>query len=159
MCGSATTTSKVSLFVSQSFRGIPQGVDLSSVTGSSGGGSGSVRQVEAKYPALLFKQQLTAYVEKIYGMIRDNLKKEITPLLASCIQVYSVEHLYGYFIGCKLRCYQVGHTWLPLHGWCWDICWLVYKNKTWLNQILSSYFISIKNSLLPYENALQKRIT
>jgi len=44
-------------------------------------------KVEAKYPALLFKQQLTAYVEKIYGMIRDNLKKEISPLLGLCIQV------------------------------------------------------------------------
>lgn len=47
----------------------------------------TLRQVEAKYPALLFKQQLTAYVEKIYGMIRDNLKKEISPLLGLCIQV------------------------------------------------------------------------
>ncbi|KAI3707345.1 hypothetical protein L6452_25786 [Arctium lappa] len=45
-----------------------------------------VSQVEAKYPALLFKQQLMAYVEKIYGMIRDNLKKLISPLLGLCIQ-------------------------------------------------------------------------
>nr|KJB42401.1 hypothetical protein B456_007G150900 [Gossypium raimondii] len=45
-----------------------------------------VRQVEAKYPALLFKQQLAAYVEKIYGIIRDNLKKELSSLLALCIQ-------------------------------------------------------------------------
>nr|XP_027093892.1 myosin-6-like isoform X2 [Coffea arabica] len=45
-----------------------------------------VRQVEAKYPALLFKQQLTAYVEKIYGIIRDNLKREINSLLSLCIQ-------------------------------------------------------------------------
>ncbi|MQL71296.1 hypothetical protein Taro_003628 [Colocasia esculenta] len=45
-----------------------------------------VRQVEAKYPALLFKQQLTAYVEKIYGIIRDNQKKELTSLLSLCIQ-------------------------------------------------------------------------
>jgi myosin-5 len=51
------------------------------------GGLEMLRQVEAKYPALLFKQQLTAYVEKIYGMIRDNLKKEISPLLGLCIQV------------------------------------------------------------------------
>ncbi|XP_077247781.1 myosin-like protein XIF [Tasmannia lanceolata] len=42
--------------------------------------------VEAKYPALLFKQHLTAYVEKIYGMIRDSLKKEISPFLNLCIQ-------------------------------------------------------------------------
>ncbi|KAF5930549.1 hypothetical protein HYC85_031422 [Camellia sinensis] len=47
----------------------------------------TVRQVEAKYPALLFKQQLTAYVEKIYGIIRDNLKKELASLLSLCIQV------------------------------------------------------------------------
>lgn len=72
----------------QSFRGNPQGVNLSFVTG----GVETLRQVEAKYPALLFKQQLTAYVEKIYGMIRDNLKKEISPLLGLCIQV-SVENI------------------------------------------------------------------
>ncbi|KAG4996070.1 hypothetical protein JHK84_027115 [Glycine max] len=46
-----------------------------------------VRKVEAKYPALLFKQQLTAYVEKIYGILRDNLKKELASMLSLCIQV------------------------------------------------------------------------
>lgn len=45
-----------------------------------------VRQVEAKYPALLFKQQLTAYVEKIYGILRDNLKGELSEFLPQCIQ-------------------------------------------------------------------------
>ena len=70
----------------QSFRGTPAGVDLSFASGESTGGVDTV-QVEAKYPALLFKQQLTAYVEKMYGMIRDNLKKEISPLLGLCIQV------------------------------------------------------------------------
>uniref|UniRef100_A0A2N9IDF7 Myosin motor domain-containing protein n=1 Tax=Fagus sylvatica TaxID=28930 RepID=A0A2N9IDF7_FAGSY len=45
-----------------------------------------VRHVEAKYPALLFKQQLIAYVEKMYGIIRDNVKKDLSPLLSSCIQ-------------------------------------------------------------------------
>ncbi|XP_038979492.1 myosin-6-like isoform X2 [Phoenix dactylifera] len=45
-----------------------------------------VREVEAKYPALLFKQQLTAYVEKMYGIIRDNVKKDLTSLLSLCIQ-------------------------------------------------------------------------
>ncbi|KAL6635354.1 hypothetical protein ACP70R_028025 [Stipagrostis hirtigluma subsp. patula] len=45
-----------------------------------------VRQVEAKYPALLFKQQLTAYVEKIYGIVRDNIKKELSSYISSCIQ-------------------------------------------------------------------------
>ncbi|KAL7158252.1 hypothetical protein ABFS83_02G130000 [Erythranthe nasuta] len=43
-------------------------------------------RIEAKYPALLFKQHLTACVEKIYGMIRDGLKKEISPFLNLCIQ-------------------------------------------------------------------------
>lgn len=61
-------------------------MNLSFVNTGLSGGAESLRQVEAKYPALLFKQQLTAYVEKIYGMIRDNLKKEISPLLGLCIQ-------------------------------------------------------------------------
>ncbi|KAL5697973.1 hypothetical protein ACHQM5_029065 [Ranunculus cassubicifolius] len=39
----------------------------------------------ARYPAILFKQQLTACVEKIFGFIRDNLKKELSPLLGLCI--------------------------------------------------------------------------
>ena len=52
------------------------------------GGLDDLRQVEAKYPALLFKQQLTASLDKIYGMIRDNLKKEISPLLGLCSQVF-----------------------------------------------------------------------
>ncbi|KAK3031660.1 hypothetical protein RJ639_035028, partial [Escallonia herrerae] len=68
--------------MTQSFRGTPQGINLSELTG----GVETLGQVEAKYPSLLFKQQLTAYVEKIYGMIRDNLKKEISPLLGLCIQ-------------------------------------------------------------------------
>ncbi|KAI3762096.1 hypothetical protein L1987_52519 [Smallanthus sonchifolius] len=69
----------------RSFRGTPQGVNPSFNNGSMSA-LDAVSQVEAKYPALLFKQQLTAYVEKIYGMIRDNLKKEISPLLGMCIQ-------------------------------------------------------------------------
>ncbi|XP_022965536.1 myosin-11-like [Cucurbita maxima] len=81
-------SSSATLFgrMTQSFRGAPQGVSLSLINGGTSGGVDSLRQVEAKYPALLFKQQLTAYVEKIYGMIRDNLKKEISPLLGLCIQ-------------------------------------------------------------------------
>ncbi|KAK7277807.1 hypothetical protein RJT34_22824 [Clitoria ternatea] len=72
--------------MTQSFRGTPAGVNLALGNGSTSRGVDTLRQVEAKYPALLFKQQLTAYVEKIYGMIRDNLKKEISPLLGLCIQ-------------------------------------------------------------------------
>ncbi|KAG8061029.1 hypothetical protein GUJ93_ZPchr0003g17902 [Zizania palustris] len=45
-----------------------------------------VRQVEAKYPAFLFKQQLTAFVEGLYGMIRDNVKREISSVLSLIIQ-------------------------------------------------------------------------
>nr|XP_029123556.1 myosin-6 isoform X2 [Elaeis guineensis] len=54
-----------------------------------------VRQVEAKYPALLFKQQLTAYVEKMYGIIRDNVKKDLSSLLSSCIQAPRTRALRG----------------------------------------------------------------
>ncbi|XP_052622198.1 myosin-11 [Lactuca sativa] len=45
-----------------------------------------LEQAEANCPAFLFKQKLTVYVEKIYGMIRDNLKKQISSLLKLCIQ-------------------------------------------------------------------------
>ncbi|KAL2340087.1 hypothetical protein Fmac_008027 [Flemingia macrophylla] len=45
-----------------------------------------VHQVDAKYPALLFKQQLAAYMEKKYGIVREYFKKELSPLLSSCIQ-------------------------------------------------------------------------
>ncbi|KAL0647361.1 hypothetical protein Bca4012_045652 [Brassica carinata] len=38
-------------------------------------------QVEAKYPATLFKQQLIGFLEKMYVMIRDNLKIEVFSLL------------------------------------------------------------------------------
>ncbi|XP_057535805.1 myosin-6-like [Amaranthus tricolor] len=62
------------------FRSSPSSNSLAAPAGD------TVRQVEAKYPALLFKQQLTAYVEKIYGIIRDNLKRELSSLLSLCIQ-------------------------------------------------------------------------
>lgn len=71
--------------MTQGFRS-PSSMGLPFGTGGMVAGLDSVRQVEAKYPALLFKQQLTAYVEKIYGIIRDNLKKEISVLLGLCIQ-------------------------------------------------------------------------
>ena len=50
----------------------------------------SMSHIDARYPAMLFKQQLTASLEKIFGLIRDNLKKEISPLLSLCIQVYDL---------------------------------------------------------------------
>lgn len=50
-------------------------------------GAAGLPQVEAKYPALLFKQQLVDLIEKVYGMISDGVKKELNPLLELCIQV------------------------------------------------------------------------
>ncbi|PQQ08879.1 myosin-17-like [Prunus yedoensis var. nudiflora] len=81
-------TSSASLFgrMSQGLRASPQSAGLSFLNGRGLGRLDDLRQVEAKYPALLFKQQLTAFLEKIYGMMRDNLKKEISPLLGLCIQ-------------------------------------------------------------------------
>ncbi|PPS17756.1 hypothetical protein GOBAR_AA02779 [Gossypium barbadense] len=72
--------------VSQGLRASPQSGGLSFLNGRGLSRLDDLRQVEAKYPALLFKQQLTAFLEKIYGTIRDNLKKEISPLLGLCIQ-------------------------------------------------------------------------
>ncbi|RAL52847.1 hypothetical protein DM860_007615 [Cuscuta australis] len=69
----------------------------------SGGGSvlngrvahDGMSHLEARYPAILFKQQLTASVEKIFGLIRDNLKKEITRLLGLCIQGQKIQRVHG----------------------------------------------------------------
>ncbi|XP_052622290.1 myosin-11 [Lactuca sativa] len=74
--------------VTSSFRGTPQGIKLPSfVDGDlSSGVEGGYTKVEAKHPTFHFKQQLTTYVEKTYGTIRDNLKKEISLLLRMCIQ-------------------------------------------------------------------------
>ncbi|WZZ49643.1 hypothetical protein YC2023_049750 [Brassica napus] len=45
-----------------------------------------VQQVDARVPALLFRQQLTAYVETIFGIFQENVKRELEPVLSSCIQ-------------------------------------------------------------------------
>ncbi|CAN1144752.1 XI-2 [Linum perenne] len=49
-------------------------------------GKDFILMVEPKYPALLFKQQLQAFVETMYRIVQDNLKLELSPLLALCIQ-------------------------------------------------------------------------
>ncbi|XP_024005209.1 myosin-14 isoform X2 [Eutrema salsugineum] len=66
------------------FRSAPSSAETSAAAAAAA--AAVIRPVEAKDPALLFKQQLTAYVEKIFGMIRDNLKNELQPLLSLCIQ-------------------------------------------------------------------------
>ncbi|KAF5177222.1 Myosin [Thalictrum thalictroides] len=71
--------------MAQGLRSSPTSMGISS--GYSGMvGKSEKSRIEAKYPALLFKQHLTAYVEKLYGMIRDSLKKEISSFLNLCIQ-------------------------------------------------------------------------
>nr|XP_004498862.1 myosin-15-like isoform X1 [Cicer arietinum] len=54
-----------------------------------------ISHVEARYPAILFKQQLTACVEKMFGLLRDNLKKELSPLLQLCIQTPKTGRVHG----------------------------------------------------------------
>ncbi|XP_062219527.1 myosin-17-like isoform X5 [Phragmites australis] len=65
---------------------------LAYLSGQSVVGSGGLPQVEAKYPALLFKQQLVDLIEKVYGMISDSVKKELNPLLELCIQDPRTSH-------------------------------------------------------------------
>lgn len=69
----------------QGFRSAPSSAETSAAAEAAA--AAVIRPVVAKDPALLFKQQLTAYVEKIFGMIRDNLKSELQTLLSLCIQV------------------------------------------------------------------------
>ncbi|KAF8727396.1 hypothetical protein HU200_019001 [Digitaria exilis] len=54
-------------------------------------GTSGFQQIEAKYPALLFKQQLVDQIEKVYGIISERMKKELNPLLELCIQVISLK--------------------------------------------------------------------
>uniref|UniRef100_A0ACD5X744 Uncharacterized protein n=1 Tax=Avena sativa TaxID=4498 RepID=A0ACD5X744_AVESA len=72
--------------MAQNARSSSSGLGISSGYSGMVGRTDTKPMVEAKYPAVRFKQQLTAYVEKIYGMIRDSLKKEISAILTMCIQ-------------------------------------------------------------------------
>ncbi|KAL5222227.1 hypothetical protein ABZP36_026940 [Zizania latifolia] len=65
---------------------------LAYLSGQSVAGAAALPQVEAKYPALLFKQQLVDIIEKVYGMISDSVKKELNPLLELCIQNPRTSH-------------------------------------------------------------------
>ncbi len=47
---------------------------------------------EARYPALLFKQGLGAFVQKIFPGLRDNFKREISCQLGHCMNVSSAGH-------------------------------------------------------------------
>ncbi|CAI7810485.1 unnamed protein product [Closterium sp. NIES-53] len=68
--------------MTQSFRGpVAAAQDEASAVQADG-----LQAVDPKFPALLFKQQLTAFVEKVYSTIRDNLKKDISQMLVACIQ-------------------------------------------------------------------------
>jgi len=83
-----TTRSGFSSFFSRSTAGASTtapSAGASDVSVHGAAGAMGYQQVEAKYPALLFKQQLDAFVQKIFPMLRDNIKKEITPELAACI--------------------------------------------------------------------------
>ncbi|CAA7050109.1 unnamed protein product [Microthlaspi erraticum] len=66
------------------FRSAPSSAETSAAAAAAA--AAVIRPVEAKDPAMLFKQQLTAYVENIFGIIRDNLKNELQALLSLCIQ-------------------------------------------------------------------------
>ncbi|XP_017226579.1 myosin-12 isoform X2 [Daucus carota subsp. sativus] len=72
--------------MAQGFRASSMGGGISSGYSGMEGKPNTQSKIEAKYPALLFKQHLTACVERIYGLIRDSLKKDISPFLNLCIQ-------------------------------------------------------------------------
>ena len=60
---------------------------LACLSAQSVDGASVFHQIEARYPALLFKQQLVDQIEKVYGVISGKMKKELNPLLELCIQV------------------------------------------------------------------------
>eukprot|EP00210_Caulerpa_lentillifera_P001139 g1097.t1 len=80
--GSFANPSRFANFFSRLTINAPSNASDSSVHG---GNAGGLTQVEAKYPALLFKQQLDAFVQRIFPTLRDNIRKEITNHLSACI--------------------------------------------------------------------------
>ncbi|CAN8326334.1 unnamed protein product [Cochlearia groenlandica] len=66
------------------FRSAPSSAETSAAAAAAA--AAVIRPVDAKDPALLFMHQLTAYVEKIFGIIRDNMKNELQTSLSLCIQ-------------------------------------------------------------------------
>ena len=48
-------------------------------------GQNGANKVQANYPAMLFKQHLDAFVQKIFPMLRDNVRNEISLHLSYCI--------------------------------------------------------------------------
>ncbi|WOL07519.1 hypothetical protein Cni_G16262 [Canna indica] len=83
---SRATTSSFFSRIAQNARSSSSIMGISSGYSGMLGKPGSQSRIDAKYPALLFKQQLIAYVERLYAIIRDNLKKEISLSLTLCIQ-------------------------------------------------------------------------
>eukprot|EP00210_Caulerpa_lentillifera_P009028 g8617.t1 len=80
--GSFANPSRFANFFSRLTINAPSNVSDASLHG---GNAGGLTQVEAKYPALLFKQQLDAFVQRIFPTLRDNIRKEITNHLSACI--------------------------------------------------------------------------
>lgn len=65
----------------------PRGEGAEGAPSPSPSGRGSEKLVDAKYPALMFKQSLAASVEKLFSAIRDSVVKDVSPALNACIQV------------------------------------------------------------------------
>lgn len=83
---SRTATGNLFNIMVQNARSSSSGLGISNGYSGMVGRADTASMIEAKYPAVRFKQQLTAYVEKIYGMMRDSLKREISAILTLCIQ-------------------------------------------------------------------------
>jgi len=49
--------------------------------------SGSTGKIPAKYPAMLFKHRLTACLENVYGMIRDNTLRDMKEHVLHCVKM------------------------------------------------------------------------
>jgi myosin-5 len=137
------TPVSTSLFgrMAMGFRSAPSSAETSAAAEAAA--AAVIRPVVAKDPALLFKQQLTAYVEKIFGMIRDNLKNELQTLLSLCIQAPRTS------TGRSLRSFRSSKTMRnnsPLDHWngIYDglnaILSTLQENFVW--EILHSHFLS-----------------
>ena len=72
--------------------------------------------IEAKYPALLFKQQLDAFVQKIFSLIRDNVKRDIAVPIHNCIHAPRQPRGDGRRRGTSVSAQNNAAHWNPILG-------------------------------------------
>ncbi|XP_078168752.1 myosin-17-like isoform X4 [Carex rostrata] len=93
----------------------------------------------------LFKQKLTIFIEKIYGMIRENIKNEISPELVFCIQIPRKSFASMSKTKCHRGNHVVAHYNVMVHWQCITKSLTNYLNILKANHHLDSAWDQLKH--------------